>query len=56
MKKVIMMATNWSTIGKCKAFAMIAIVVPSEVIASDKLSFAAASSALECAFFAKDLL
>ena len=51
-----MMATSLSTIGKFKALAMIAIVVPREVIASDKLSLAAASRALECAFFAKDLL
>ena len=49
-------ATNLSTIGKFKALAMIAMVVPSEVIASDKLSLAAASSALDCAFFAKALL
>ena len=40
-------ATSLSTIGKLKALAMIAMVVPSEVIASDKLSLAAASSALD---------
>ena len=47
MKKVMTIAASLSTIGKLKALAMIATEVPIEVTASDKLSLAAASRALE---------
>ncbi len=45
-----MMAAILSTIGKLKAAAKIAIEVPMEVTASDRLSLAAASKALERTF------
>ena len=56
MKKVIMMAASLSTMGNFRELAIIATDVPREVMASERLSLAAASRALDFTLLARFLL
>ena len=56
MKNVITMAASLSTIGNFRELAIMATEVPREVIASERLSLAAASRALDFTLLARFLL